>query len=279
MNVIDLIIDIEDYCDKIVMVDDLGKCVWIYLKKFKGCFINVCIYLSWVLFVFLFGMLFIKVNGDLLLFFNILEWKFIFFGIQFMLQDFYLFVLAMLMFIVFIVFFIVVWGRFFCGWVCLQIIFMEMVFWKIEYVIEGDVNVQKRFDNVFWMIQKIIKKVSKQAIFFVIFVFVANIFLVYIIGVDEVIQIVIELVLQNFLGFIVMILFFGVFYFVFFYLCEQVCVIICFYGCFQGVMLDQNFIVVVYDFVCGEFRGKLKRGKKNNLVFVFGNVGVYNFIV
>jgi polyferredoxin len=276
MNATDPIIDTEDYRDKIATVDDSGKRVWIYPKKPKGRFTNARTYLSWVLLAFLFGMPFIKVNGDPLLLFNILERKFILFGIQFMPQDFHLFVLAMLTLIVFIVLFTVVWGRLFCGWVCPQTIFMEMVFRKIEYAIEGDANAQKRLNNAPWTTQKIIKKIGKQAIFFAISVLVANTFLAYIIGVDEVIQIATEPVSQNLSGFIAMILFSGAFYFVFSYLREQVCVTICPYGRLQGVMLDQNSIVVAYDFVRGEPRGKMKRGKKNKPAPTNGNGSTAN---
>jgi cytochrome c oxidase accessory protein FixG len=205
---------------------------------------------------------FIKLNGEPFLLFNILERKFILFGILFMPQDFHLFVLAMLTLMVFIVLFTVVWGRLFCGWVCPQTIFMEMVFRKIEYWIEGDANAQRRLNKAPWTTQKIIKKVGKQAIFFAIAVLVANTFLAYIIGIDQVFQIASEPVTQNLSGFIAMIIFSFAFYFVFSYLREQVCVAICPYGRMQGVMLDQNSIVVAYDFVRGEPRGKIKKNRK-----------------
>ncbi|MCB0567110.1 MAG: 4Fe-4S binding protein [Phaeodactylibacter sp.] len=254
--------DTEAYRDSIATVDEAGKRVWIYPKKPKGPYTNARTYLSWVLLAFLFGMPFIKVNGDPILLFNILERKFILFGITFMPQDFHLFVLAMLTFIIFIVLFTVVWGRLFCGWVCPQTIFMEMVFRKIEYAIEGDANAQRRLDKAPWTTDKIIKKVGKQTIFFVIAVLVANTFLAYIIGIDQVISIATEPLSQHWTGFITMLLFSGAFYFVFSYLREQVCVTICPYGRLQGVMLDQNSIVVAYDFVRGEPRGKLQKSKK-----------------
>lgn len=254
--------DTEAYRDSIATVDEAGKRVWIYPKKPKGPYTNARTYVSWVLLAFLFGMPFIKVNGEPILLFNILERKFILFGITFMPQDFHLFVLAMLTFIVFIVLFTVVWGRLFCGWVCPQTIFMEMVFRKIEYAIEGDANAQRRLDKAPWTTDKIIKKAGKQAIFFVIAVLVANTFLAYIIGIDEVIKIATEPLSLHWTGFIAMLLFSGAFYFVFSYLREQVCVTICPYGRLQGVMLDQNSIVVAYDFVRGEPRGKIKKSKK-----------------
>lgn len=262
MNASDPIEDQEQYRDKIATVDDTGKRVWIYPQKPKGRFTNARTYVSWVLLAFLFGAPFIKVNGEQFLLFNILERKFVLFGLVFTTQDFYLLVLAMLTFIVFITLFTVVWGRLFCGWVCPQTIFMEMVFRKIEYAIEGDANAQRRLNKAPWTTQKIIKKIGKQAIFFVIAVLVANTFLAYIIGIEEVQRIATEPVSQNLEGFIAMILFSGAFYFVFSYLREQVCVTICPYGRLQGVMLDQNSIVVAYDFERGEPRGKIKKSRK-----------------
>lgn len=254
--------DTEEYRDKIATVDQSGKRLWIYPKKPKGRFTNARTYLSWVLLAFLFGMPFIKVNGEPFLLFNVLERKFILFGIVFMPQDFHLFVLAMLTLVIFIVLFTVVWGRIFCGWVCPQTIFMEMVFRKIEYLIEGDANAQRRLNKAPWTTGKIIKKAGKQIIFFIIAVLVANTFLAYIIGIDDVLRIASEPVTQNLSGFISMIIFSFAFYFVFSYLREQVCIAICPYGRLQGVMLDKNSIVVAYDFVRGEPRGKIKKNRK-----------------
>ena len=253
--------DTEQFRDHIATVDERGKRIWIYPKKPKGYYYNIRSILSWILLAFLFGMPFIKLNGDPFMLFNILERRFIIFGIHFMPQDFYLFVIAMLILIVFIVLFTVVFGRLFCGWVCPQTIFMEMVFRKIEYWIEGDANAQKRLNNAAWTTDKIIKKVSKQAIFFGISVLIANTFLAYIISMDEVIRIVTEPVSEHWVGFIAMIVFSFVFYFVFSYMREQVCIAICPYGRLQSVMLDKDSIVVAYDFVRGEPRGKIKKSR------------------
>lgn len=256
--------DTEQFRDKIATVDDQGKRLWVYPKKPKGRFYNWRSYVSYVLLVILFGLPFIKVGGDPIFLFNVLERKFILFGITFMPQDFYLFVLAMLTLLVFIALFTVVWGRLFCGWVCPQTIFMEMVFRKIEYWLEGDANAQRRLNKAPWTTNKLFKKGLKQAIFFVIAVLVANTFLAYIIGVDEVIRIATEPVQQNIGGFTAMLIFSGAFYFVFSYLREQVCVAICPYGRLQGVLLDSNSIVVHYDMVRGEPRGKIRKNKSQS---------------
>lgn len=261
MSATDPIKDTEAYRDKIATVDERGKRIWINPKKPSGRYYNMRSIVSWVLLAFLFGVPFIKVNGDPILLFNVIERRFIIFGINFMPQDFHLFVLAMLTLIVFIVLFTVVFGRLFCGWVCPQTIFMEMVFRKIEYLIEGDANAQRRLNNAPWSSEKILKKGSKQIIFFIIAVLVANTFLAYIIGIDEVFKIAFEPISLHMGGFIAMILFSLAFYFVFSYMREQVCIAVCPYGRLQGVMLDQNSIVVAYDFVRGEPRGKIKKSR------------------
>ena len=254
--------DSEQYRDHIATVDSAGKRLWIYPKKPKGRYYNWRSYVSYLLLLFLFGMPFIKVNGEPLLLFNVLERKFILFGLYFAPQDFHLFVLAMLILIVFVVLFTVVFGRLFCGWVCPQTIFMEMVFRKIEYWIEGDANAQRRLNKAPWTTDKVIKKVSKQIIFFAIAVLVANTFLAYIIGMDEVISIATDPIQQHLGGFVAMILFSFAFYGVFSYLREQVCVTICPYGRLQGVLLDKSSIIVAYDYVRGEPRGKIRKTKK-----------------
>lgn len=265
MNPADGIYDTEGYRDRIATVDEQGKRIWIYPKKPKGRFTNLRTWLSFLLLAILFGMPFVQYNGEPFLLFNVLERKFILFGILFMPQDFHLFGLAMLTFIVFIVLFTVVFGRLFCGWVCPQTIFMEMVFRKIEYWIEGDAPAQRRLAAAPWTSEKIVKKAAKLSIFFLIAVLVSNTFLAYIIGVDEVISIATEPVSQHMGGFIAMLLFSGAFFFVFSYLREQVCVAICPYGRLQGVLLDHNSIVITYDHIRGEPRGKIRKEKQNPL--------------
>jgi cytochrome c oxidase accessory protein FixG len=249
----------EQFRDKLATVDQQGKRIWLYPKKPKGKYTNYRTYLSWIFLTLLFAIPFIKVHGEPFVLLNILERKFILFGFYFGPQDFYLFVIAMLILIVFIILFTVVFGRLFCGWVCPQTVFMELVFRKIEYWIEGDANAQKRLDSQPWNGEKLWKKSVKHMIFFGIAVLISNIFLAYIIGLDEVVKIATEPVQLHLTGFISMILFSFVFYGVFAKMREQVCVAICPYGRLQGVLLDNKSLVVAYDFVRGEPRGKIRK--------------------
>ena len=217
---------------------------------------------SFILLALLFGTPFIKVNGDPFLLFNVIERKFILFSVVFTPQDMHLFALAMLSLMLFIVLFTVVYGRLFCGWVCPQTIFMEMVFRKIEYWIEGDANQQRKLNKAPWSGKKFSKKTLKHFIFFSIAVLIANTFLSYIIGVDEVFKIISEPITMHMAGFISMLIFSAIFYAVFAFFREQVCIAVCPYGRLQGVLLVPNSIVVIYDWIRGEPRGKIRKAKK-----------------
>jgi cytochrome c oxidase accessory protein FixG len=251
----------ESFRDTINTISADGKRNWIYPQRPKGKFYNRRTIVSIVYLILFFTIPFIKLGGDPLVLMNIVERKFIIFGLVFFPQDLFLFALAMLTFMVFIVLFTVIFGRLFCGWACPQTIFMEMVFRKIEYWIEGDANKQRQLDKGPWNLEKIRKKGSKTFIFFVLSFLFGNFLLSYIIGMDELISIVQEPLSKHYGGFSAMIFFTGAFFFVYMYFREQVCLVVCPYGRLQGVLLDRNSIMVAYDYVRGEPRGKHHKGE------------------
>lgn len=252
----------ENYRDQLATVDKEGKRVWIYPKKPSGPFYRARTIVSLILLLILFSGPFIKINGQPLLLLDILNRKFIIFSMGFWPQDFYLFVLATIALVIFIVLFTVVYGRLFCGWVCPQTIFMEMVFRKIEYWIEGDGHKQRNLNAAPMNSRKFLKKASKHGIFYGISFLIGNTFLAYIIGIDQLKIIVTDPPSQHLAGLTAMILFSGMFYFIFAFFREQVCTLVCPYGRLQGVLLDPDSIVVAYDFKRGEPRGKLSARKE-----------------
>ena len=251
----------ESFRDSLATVNEKGKRNWIYPKKPSGKLYNARTYLSWLLLLVLFLTPFIKINGHPFLLFNVLKRNFILFGIPFGPHDFHIFVLAMITIIVFIILFTVVFGRLFCGWVCPQTIFMEMVFRKIEYWIEGSAKEQILLHQQKWNLNKSVKKLSKYSIFYAISFLISNIFLAYIIGIDELIKIITDPPSQHINGLIGIIAFSGVFYWVFASFREQVCTMVCPYGRLQGVLLDRDSIVITYDDKRGEPRGKIKKNE------------------
>ena len=251
----------ESFRDYIATVTKEGKRKWIYPKKPSGRFYNARTVVSLFLILFLVSTPFIKVNGHPFLLFDFLNRNFILFTIPFGPHDFHLFALAIIALAVFVILFTVIFGRVFCGWACPQTIFMEMVFRKIEYWIEGDFKDQTKLNQAPWTSNKIFKKTIKHAIFFPIAFFISNIFLSYVIGMDELIKIITAPPSKHIAGFISMLAFSGIFYWIFSYFREQVCTLVCPYGRLQGVLLDQDSIVIAYDNFRGEPRGKLKKNE------------------
>ncbi|GAB4195352.1 MAG: cytochrome c oxidase accessory protein CcoG [Thermoflexibacter sp.] len=254
-----------NFRDTLATADQTGKRKWVYPKKQSGRFTISREIVGYSLLAFLLLAPFIKVGGYPLLLINILERKFVILGAVFFPQDMYILVLIFLSFLAFIILFTVVYGRVFCGWACPQTIFLELVFRKIEYLIEGDYMKQKALDKAEWTWEKIWKKTVKHSVFFAIAVLIANIFLSYIIGIDKLYQIITSPISQNIGGFASMIAFSGAFYFVFAKFREQVCAIACPYGRLQGVMLDRESVVVAYDYKRGEPRGKMRKGEERKI--------------
>ncbi|MFY7912232.1 MAG: 4Fe-4S binding protein, partial [Emticicia sp.] len=214
----------EEYRDTIATVDKNGKRIWLHPKKPKGSFHNKRIIATIVFLTIFFSVPFIKINGQPLLMMNIFDRKFVIFGQAFFPQDFVLFGLGMITFFVFIILFTVVYGRFWCGWACPQTVFLEMIFRKIEYWIEGDARQQQKLDSSPWTAEKIRKKTLKHFIYILFSVIIAHFTMAYIIGIEETISIVTVSPAKHWSGFIGIIVFTGLFYFVFTRLREQVCI-------------------------------------------------------
>jgi cytochrome c oxidase accessory protein FixG len=242
--------------DRITTINEEGKRVYIHPKRPKGKFTNYRWVVSSFLLLLLFAGPWIQFKGEPFMLFNILERRFIIFGQVFWPQDFHLVVLSLITLIVFIILFTVIFGRLFCGWVCPQTVFMEFVFRQIEYLIEGDFSKQKKLARAPWNFEKIWKKTLKQIVFFAIAFLISNTFLAYIIGIDQLLVMITDGPLAHLGSFIALILFSGVFYFIFAFFREQVCIIACPYGRLQGVLLDSKSIVVAYDYMRGEPKGK-----------------------
>lgn len=250
----------EDFRDQIRSVNDEGKRRWMYVLQPSGRFYNWRNYTTIFYLILFFGLPFIKINGHPFILLNVIEGKFILFGKIFWPQDFFIFAVAMITFIVFISLFTVIYGRLFCGWACPQTIFMEMVFRKIEWWIEGSPGKQRQLNEQAWNAEKIIRKGAKHFVFLIISFLIANTFLAYIIGVDELYKTINEPISENWGMLVKLLIFTLIFYGVFAYIREIVCTTICPYGRLQSVLFDRNTMLVAYDYSRGEERGKIKKG-------------------
>lgn len=254
----------DNFRNRVSTVDDKGKRIFIFPKLIKGKWYKYRTYFSWVLLGILFLMPFLSYKDRPLLMLNVLERKFIIFGTMFWPQDFIIFLLAVISLIFFIILFTVVFGRLFCGWACPQTVFMEMVFRKIEYWIDGNAVQQKRLAKAPWTGEKIKKRLFKHSIFVAIAFLIGNLIMAYIVGKDQTFEIITSSPASNWTGFLLVSAFTGITFFNFAYFREQTCTVVCPYGRIQGVLLDKKSIVVAYDHDRGEPR-ELPKKKRSEI--------------
>jgi cytochrome c oxidase accessory protein FixG len=236
---------------------------WMYPLVRKGKFYKYREWLSYAYLVLFFAGPFIRIGGHPALLINIIERRFVLLGQVFWPQDFFIFVLAMLVSLVGIIVFAIAFGRIFCGWICPQTIFMEMVFRRIEIWIEGNPKQRRKLDESPWTREKIIKKSAKHSIFFLLSFLIANTFLSYIIGSEQLLKIITEPITQHWIGFLSIVLFTTAFFLVYSQMRELVCTVICPYGRLQGVLTDKHTLIVAYNYLRGEPRGKRLRYNDN----------------
>ncbi len=253
----------EDFRDHLATADQQGNRRWLHPKKPSGPWHRRRAWFATALIVIMFAGPWIRIHGNPLLLFNIVERRFSILGQIFWPQDFVIFAVAMLVFITGIIIFTTAFGRLWCGWACPQTVMMEMVFRKIEYCIEGDAAEQRALDAAPWNGRKVFKKVLKQVVFFVLSFIVANTLLAYIIGSEKLLAIQFDDPRQHLGGLTAMVLFTLLFYGIFARFREQACTFICPYGRFQSAVLDENSMVVAYDHKRGEKRAPLHRDQSH----------------
>ena len=255
----------QDFREHLATAHKDGRRRWVYAKQPAGKWYRWRTWMSWALIGAMFAGPFIRINGNPLLMFNIVERRFAILGHIFWPEDGIIFAVAMLTFFAGIMIFTTAFGRLWCGWTCPQTIMMEMVFRKLEYLIEGDAHQQRALDAAPWTAAKTAKKLLKHAVFFGLSFLIGNTLLSYIIGSDDLRHIIADDPKNHLVGLGAMVLFTLVFYAIFARFREQACTFICPYGRFQSALLDENTMVVAYDHKRGEQRAPWKRDQRLEL--------------
>ncbi len=247
--------------DGLATIDTKGKRKWIFAKKPGGKLWFWRNVVGAFLLIFFFAAPLIKVKGDPFVLLNFFERKFVLFGIVFWPQDSYIFFLITICLIVFIILFTVIYGRIFCGWVCPQTIFMELIFRRVEYWIDGNFQQQKKLREQSLDAEKFFKRMAKYLVFFAISFVVISTLASYLFGFDKIKTLLLAGPASNARGFIFLMIFSFIYFLIYSWFREQVCTLICPYGRMQGVLLDKKSIVISYDYKRGEPAGRFKKNE------------------
>jgi cytochrome c oxidase accessory protein FixG len=147
-------------------------------------------------------------------------------------------------------------GRVWCGWGCPQTVFLEGVYRRIERWIEGPRERRIRRNAGPWTPEKAARKLATHALYVVVSVLVAHIFLSYFVSLPKTFQMVRHSPAAHPEAFVWALAMTAAFYLNFAWFREQLCVVLCPYGRLQSALLDEHSLVVGYDARRGEPRGK-----------------------
>lgn len=246
-------------------IGDGGRRIWVYAREVKGFFIKYRRYTAWVLLFIYLSIPWYKWNGEPLFLLDLLHGRWVLFGVSFWPVDLILF-LPLLISIVVTVFLVTsLWGRIWCGWACPQTVFLQFVFEPIERFFEGNAAKREKQDKGPFKATLLFKKIAKHLVYVLFSALIANTFLAYFWGIDNVLAAITRSPTEHWQAFWFIVGISLVFYFIFSWFKEQACIIICPYARFQSVLVDEKSLNVMYDYGRGEPRGVPKKNSSENL--------------
>lgn len=201
----------------------------------------------------------VEMNGQPLLFLDILHRRFHIFGLTYAAQDFWMayFFITGLGFSLF--FLTALLGRLWCGWACPQTVFTEQIIRRIERWVEGDSIARKHLDRSPLNFHKFLKKLIKYTLFGLVSIVIAHVFLSYIISIPELYNWISHSPLEHWNAFLFITILSLILFFNFAWFREQLCLVICPYGRLQSALIDDDSIVIGYDELRGNPPGPAKK--------------------
>ena len=242
--------------EAVTTINDDGSRYFVHPADVRGTFTRLR-RVAAILLIAVYVMLpFIPINGQPAVFLDVAHRKLHLFGLTLMFQDLWLlfFLITGLGFGLFLVTAVI--GRIWCGWACPQTVFLDHVFRRVERLIDGDAPARRRLDAAPWSASKLIRRTIKHAIYFLLAALIAHVFLSYFVSLPGLYAMVHQAPEKNWSTFVFVFALSGVLYFNFAWFREQFCIVLCPYGRLQSALIDDNSIVIGYDTVRGEPRGR-----------------------
>ncbi len=232
----------------------------IHPKAVTGTFATWRWVFVWLTQIAFYGLCWLPWNGRQAVLLDIVNRKFLLFGLVFWPQD-VIFLTVLLIISAYSLFlFTAVAGRLWCGYACPQTVYTELFLW-VEQKIDGDRNARVKLDQAPMDAKKFTKRALKYGIWVVLSLWTGLTFVGYFTPIKTLWAELLTLSLGPWEWF--WFLFYGAFtYLMAGHLREQVCLYMCPYARFQGVMFDPDTLVITYDQERGEPRGA--RGKSED---------------
>lgn len=230
----------------------------IYVKEVKGFFQRIRNVSLLVLMGMYFLFVWLTLDGQPLILFDLPAREFHLYGLTFYPKDFFL-LSGLLIIAAFGLFFITtLFGRVWCGYTCPQTVWTFIFMW-VEERIEGSRNKRMKLDKSPRSAEKVVKKSLKHTAWLLIALATGLTFVGYFYPIRELITDLGTLQANGWayfwVGFFTLATYLNAGW-----MREQVCLYMCPYARFQSVMFDPDTRVVSYDPNRGEPRGGRKKG-------------------
>jgi cytochrome c oxidase accessory protein FixG len=242
---------------RLATTDESGNRVYIHPEDIKGKWKDRRTYFYWFLIILYLVLPWVYIDGKQWVLLDLAHREFTIFGHMFYGHDGPLLFFLLIGFVVLMAFITSIWGRVWCGWACPQTVFIEIIYRKIEQLIEGKSRQRRDLDRQKFGIVKIFKRILKWFLFLLVSLHIVHSFLGYFVGTRELFTITMHSPSEHWTLFITMLVMTGILLFDFGWFREQFCIIACPYGRFQSVVMDDDSLIVAYDYK----RGDPKRDK------------------
>ncbi len=199
----------------------------------------------------------IKMGGQPAIFVDVEHRKFFLFGATFNSQDIWLMFFLLTGTAFALLYATAVAGRVWCGWACPQTVFLEGLYRPIERLVEGSREQRIRLERAPFGLEKLAKIAIKHAVYLVLSVFVAHVFVSYFVSIPRLWEMMRSHPSDHPEAFAWAFTVTGLLYVNFAWFREQLCLIVCPYGRLQSALVDDDSITIGYDDARGEPRGKL----------------------
>ncbi|MFT3782103.1 MAG: cytochrome c oxidase accessory protein CcoG [Nibricoccus sp.] len=243
--------------DTVTTIRADGSRLFLHPADSRGRFTKARIFAALGLIFIYVALPWVQIDGYPALFLDVAERRFHFFGWVLAAQDMWL-LFFLLTGVGFSLFFITaLLGRIWCGWACPQTVFLEHVFRRVERWIEGDATKRRLLDAAPWDGDKVFKRVVKHTVFVVFAAGITHLLLAYFVSIPQLWAMMRQSPLEHWGAFLFVAIATAILYFNFAWFREQLCIVICPYGRLQSALIDDHSMVIGYDSVRGEPRGKI----------------------